>query len=123
MDALKRDCRIFTTSSVEHPDLSRQRRGEDGGELLHVENSDFIGDNIQSILLKDKPLTSFDKRDETIWIGTVAGLVSYDKQNNQWRSYKSYPTTEVLREDNISWIQQDGPNLWALNCQNLPMAQ
>jgi ligand-binding sensor domain-containing protein len=82
LDTRKRKIQIFTMKTPTHLSASAQA-GAFGlprsSELLHVENPDFIGDNIQSILLKD----------EKVWIGTVAGLTSYDKRNNQWESYNN----------------------------------
>jgi ligand-binding sensor domain-containing protein len=61
------------------------------------------------------PVSSISMAGDKVFLGTVAGLVIYNRKADQWETHKAYHRTQILREDNINWIELDGRYLWALN--------
>ena len=70
----------------------------------------LLHNNVQSITVVDKQ----------VFFGTVAGLAVYEVENDRWDRHKPYHDTEVLREDEVRWIELDGHHLWALNWSASP---
>ena len=70
----------------------------------------LLHDNVQSIAVVDKQ----------IFFGTVAGLAVYEIEEDRWEKHTPYHDAEILREDQIRWMELDGDYLWVLNWSASP---
>ncbi|MFC1716843.1 hypothetical protein ACFL6S_24465 [Candidatus Poribacteria bacterium] len=91
-----------------------------GAARLTVEGNDIqISTMQQSGLLHDNIQSISAGRGE-VFFGTVAGVAIYGKQEDQWKSHRPYYNTQVLRENDIGWLELDGDHLWAINWSASP---
>ena len=59
-------------------------------------------------------------RENQIYFGTAAGLAIYEVETDQWENHSPYYDTQILRENQIRWIEPDGHHLWAINWSSSP---
>ncbi|CAI8025970.1 Histidine kinase P4 [Geodia barretti] len=79
-------------------------------QVFTMQPDGLLHDNIQSIAVVDKQ----------VFFGTVAGLAVYEVEKDRWEKHTPYHDTEILREDQVRWIELDGHHLWALNWSASP---
>lgn len=79
-------------------------------QVITMQAAGLLHDNVRSIVVSD----------QQVFFGTAAGLAIYNVEKNQWEQYKPYYDTEILKEEQIRWIELDEHNLWALNWSSSP---
>ncbi len=57
---------------------------------------------------------------DRVFFGTDAGLAIREESADRWSFHKPYHGTDILREDDIRWMAQDGDYLWVLNWSASP---
>ena len=78
--------------------------------VFTMQPNGLLHNNVQSIAVVDKQ----------VFFGTVAGVAVYEVEKDRWEKHTPYHDTEVLREDQVRWIELDGHHLWALNWSASP---
>ena len=81
-----------------------------GLRTFTMKSDGLLHNNVRSIALGD----------DRVFFGTDAGLAIRDESGNLWDYHKPYHATDILREDDIRWIAQDGDYLWVLNWSASP---
>ena len=79
-------------------------------QVFTMQPDGLLHDNVQSIAIVDKQL----------FFGTVAGIAVYEVEKNGWEKHTPYHDTEILREDQVRWMELDEHYLWALNWSASP---
>jgi ligand-binding sensor domain-containing protein len=79
-------------------------------QVFTMQPDGLLHDNVQSIAVVDKQ----------VFFGAVAGLAVYEVEKDRWEKHTPYHDTEILREDQVRWIELDGHHLWALNWSASP---
>ena len=79
-------------------------------QVFTMQPNGLLHNNVQSIAVVDKQ----------VFFGTVAGIAVYEMGEDRWEKHTPYHDTEILREDQVRWIELDGHHLWALNWSASP---
>ncbi len=95
---------VGTPGGVARSDGARIQR------VFTMQPDGLLHDNVQSIAVVDKQ----------IFFGTVAGLAVYEIEEDRWEKHTPYHDAEILREDQIRWMELDGDYLWVLNWSASP---
>jgi len=71
-----------------------------------IDNSGIPHNNVRTILMSN---------DGLVWVGTEGGIGVLNIEKNKWTKYRALPTVEVMREDDVVWVELDNGQLWAAN--------
>lgn len=81
-----------------------------GTRIFTMESDGLLHNNVRSIALGG----------DKVFFGTDAGLAIRDESADRWDYHKPYHGVDILREDGIRWMAQDGNYLWVLNWSASP---
>lgn len=71
-----------------------------------VDNSGLPHNNVRAIL---------PTKNGILWFGTEGGVGVFNPADNKWTKYRTLPTVEMMREEEIQWLELDNGQLWASN--------